>query len=134
MVAGPSNSGNFSPPGTQSFNFFLNNVSITNLDWVEGLKNMSLASDLPSTSHHPLPIAGPALELNPTSSMPVALIQDPSSPHSSSDSGYFLRSSLKKPMGGLGKGLSPIKKGRGRESFLAKAQSKAITDLREGKQ
>ena len=56
-----------------------------------------------------------------------------SSPESS-ESGYFLRSSLKKSGGGLGKDQQPVRKGRGRISHLSKAQLRAKADLREGKQ
>ena len=56
-----------------------------------------------------------------------------SSPETS-ESGYFLRSRLKKTGGGLGKEQQPGRKGRGRISHLSKAQSRAKADLREGKQ
>ena len=49
-------------------------------------------------------------------------------------SGYFLRSGKKNPLGGLGKYSLPVSRGRGRKSFLAKAQSRAQKDLTEGKQ
>ena len=51
-----------------------------------------------------------------------------------SESGYFLRSGKKIHYGGLGKDSLPVSCGRGRKSFLAKAQSRAQKDMTEGKQ
>ena len=50
------------------------------------------------------------------------------------DSGYFLQSCNKKGEGGLGKDPPSVRRGRGRISNLSKAQTKAMNELREGKQ
>ena len=53
------------------------------------------------------------------------------------DSGYNLRSSAKKcakkGVGGFGKGKSSVARGRGRISFLAKAQDRAMRDVHDGR-
>ena len=41
------------------------------------------------------------------------------------DSGYFLRSGKKVPLGGLGMDTPPVSRGRGRKYFLSKAQTRA---------
>ena len=72
-------------------------------------------------------------------SLPVEFVSpdreamSPSSHPESSDSGYFLRY-CSKYIGGLGLDPGQVPKGRGRKSFMAKAQSKEKKDLLEGKQ
>ena len=145
----------FSP----SFNLLLNQLTLVGHDWVEGLKNLSISglsfdgfvsskddwvrvsSSLGGIPDEPT--VEPSTEFSPLTSDPtLAPEPDPgrggedlilSSPESS-DSGYFLRSSLKKTGGGLGKEQQTVQKGRGRISHLSKAQSRAKADLREGKQ
>ena len=48
--------------------------------------------------------------------------------------GYNLRSSAKKGAGGFGRGKSSSARGRGRISFLAKAQDRAMLDVHDGRQ
>ena len=48
--------------------------------------------------------------------------------------GYNLRSSAKKGAGGLGRGKLPAARGRGRISFLARAQDRAMLDVHDGRQ
>lgn len=129
--------GSYSIPLSLSIKFFLNHVSLFGMDWVEGLKNLSLSSRPPRTSNS-LPIflvasfEGLPISLDPD---PTVAEMDPNlSPLDSSDFGYFLRSSAKKASGGLGKGKNPTSKGRGRKLYLAKAQSKAKLDLQDGKE
>ena len=55
------------------------------------------------------------------------------SPSASMESGYFLRS-CHKPVQGLGKCSSSVRKGRGRKTNLSKAQSRAREDLLGGTQ
>ena len=145
----------FSP----SFNLLLNQYTLVGHDWVEGIKNLSISglsfdgfvsskddwvrvsSALGGIPDEPT--VEPSTEFSPLTSDPtLAPEPDPgrggedlglSSPETS-ESGYFLRSSLKKPGGGLGKDQEPLRKGRGRTSHLSKAQSWAMDDLREGKQ
>ena len=152
-------------PGNSSFSFspslslIINQCSLAGLDWVAGLKNLSL-SGLPcegftssgvnrvkvSEALEGIPVepsASPSSDFAPLlSDLSLAPEPDPgrgggaallSSPESS-ESGYFLRSSLKKSGGGLGKDQQPVRKGRGRISHLSKAQLRAKADLREGKQ
>ena len=49
-------------------------------------------------------------------------------------SGYNLRSSAKKGAGGFGRGKSLVARGRGRISFLAKSQDRAMMDVHDGRQ
>ena len=55
------------------------------------------------------------------------------SPQDSLESGYFLRS-CQKPVQGLGKNSSVVRKGKGRKTNLSKAQSRAKEDLLGGTQ
>ena len=55
------------------------------------------------------------------------------SPQDSLESGYFLRS-CQKPVQGLGKNSSVVRKGRGRKTNLSKAQSRAKEDMLGGTQ
>ena len=142
-----------------SLNLLLNQCTLVGHDWVERLKNLSLSglfdedlifskddragvsSDLVGVPVEPF--IEPSTEISPLSTDPsLTLEPDPgrgvevlgySSPETS-ESGYFLRSCLKKSGGGLGKDQQPVRKGRGRISHLSKAQSRAKNDLREGKQ
>ena len=82
-----------------------------------------------------IPFSATLVEVVNTSSPVPALIDNGSlKPHTSTDSGYFLRSGKKVITGGLGKDYHPVSRGRGRTSFLAKAQTRARRDLHEGKQ
>ena len=142
-----------------SINLLLNQCNLVGLDWVEGLKNLTLSGPsevgfLPSVedragvssslvnefkepSRDPLTdftikTAGPPIILEPDLGKGK---EDPdSSSPEDSESGYFLRSCKKKTGGGLGKDPLPVRKGRGRTSNFSKAQSRAKNDLREGKQ
>ena len=139
---------------------FLNNVSFLGFDWIEGLRNFSLAGQngiplsipvhpviaevdsgvgthaaLDTTAFDPDPLLVmadfPIIELEPE---PVSHLEEPCpSPTDSADSGYFLRSS-QKPSLGLGKNSLPVRRGWGRKTNLFKAQSRAKEDLLGGKQ
>ena len=155
---GHPNPGKSSFTFSPSINLLLNQCSLAGLDWVEGLKNLSF-SGLPfdgsvaskfNREWVPSALGGvtdepcAALETVISPLMPdTSLLPEPdpgrggedlpTSPETS-ESGYFLRSSLKKKGGGLGKEQLSERKGRGRHSHLSKAQSRAMADLREGKQ
>ena len=117
-----------------SLNLFANNVTLSGLDWVEGLKNLTISSQLtPAT----LPISTIYLEESLIPVKPNPIIDDinyPLSPLDSLDSRYFLRSFSKTTSEGLGKDTNMASKGRGRKTFISKAQSKAKKDLLEVKQ
>ena len=107
-------------------------LNVSGLDWVEGLKNLSLS---PQPNALPSPISTAFVE-EPPSETVLEPSFSKSSPISteSSDSGYLIRSCSKRNHGGLGKDSVGTSKGRGRKSHLAKAQSRARMDLLEGKQ
>ena len=95
------------------------------------LRNLAI-SPLPLSVSTPSTAA--SLEEVPPLPMVVAEIEDePPTQPTSATTGYFLRSG-KNHLGGLGKDSLPVPRGRGRKSFLAKAQSRAQKDLSEGKQ
>jgi len=131
------------------FNVIVKHFVAMNLDWVEGMRNLSIED--PTGHFNNLPINtltdGPVTHLEAVTPV-LAVIEGPpgeelisekiaTPPHSqdeSSDSGYFLRSCKKISTGGLGKDLPQARNKRGRKSNLHKAQSRARLDLVEGKQ
>jgi len=142
-----------------SINFMLNQCTMVGLDWMEGLKNLSISGpteegfvaslggrggDLklkvgsvtepnvePSASKAFLIEEAPPI-LEPDPGIEAEGMADPSP--ANDEAGYFLRSRTKKGEGGLGKDPPSVRRGRGRISNLSKAQSKAVRDLRDGKQ
>jgi len=145
----PQNMGTPSFSFNAVFNVFVKHFFALNLDWVEGLRTLSMED--PSGHIKNLPITplsdGPVSQLEAVSPV-LALIEGPPGEESiteeiatpplsedeSSDSGYFLRSCKKISGGGLAKDLPPARNKRGRKSNLHKAQSRARMDLVEGKQ
>ena len=156
---GPSIQGTSTYSLSPSINFLLNQCTLVGLDWVEGLKNLSISGPsifgyLPSVVDRAgastILVDDVSEPIHELSSANTHLLEDPpnilepnpgkgavdpgySSPETS-ESGYFLQSCNKKPGGGLGKDPVPVRKGRGRISHFSKAQSRAKNDLREGKQ
>ena len=59
-------------PLSSSFKFFLNNVTLSGVDWVEGLRKLSLSPPLPCSSS-PLSI----LPATPSEGLPLTLDPDP---------------------------------------------------------
>ena len=123
-------------PSTSSFslslsiNLFANNLNVSGLDWVGGLKKLTLPLELLS------PISVACIEEPPSVSVlePFLLEQfPPCFPPESTDSGYFLCSCTKGPYEGLGKAIVGTPRGSGRISHFEKAQTRARTDLLEGK-
>jgi len=132
-----------------AFNVFVKHFSVMNLDWVEGLRTLSIED--PSGHIKNLPLTPPSDGLVPhleVEAPVLALIEGPPGEDSineeiatpplsqdeSSDSGYFLRSCKKISNGGLGKDIPPARSKRGRKSNLHKAQSRARMELVDGKQ
>ena len=73
-----------------SLNLFANNVTLSSLDWVEGLKNLTISSRLTVST---LPIPTASLEESPLPADPDPIISDVNSPLSPTDLsnyGYFL--------------------------------------------
>ena len=103
------------------------------MDWmVEKLRNLAL-SPLPVVASTPLSAA--ILEEVPINASVSENIEEGSSKQITNvSSGYFLRSGTKHPLGGIGKDPPLGPRGRGRKSFLAKAQMRAKVDLSERKQ
>ena len=116
-------------PGTSYFslslsiNLFANNLNVSGLDWVGGLKNLTLSSN-PLELLSPIYVA--CIEEPPFVSVlePFLLEQfPPCFPPESTDSGYFLHFCTKGPFGGLGKATVRTPRGRGRISHFEKAQT-----------
>jgi len=131
------------------FNVFVKHFSVMNRDWVEGLRTLSIED--PSGHFKSLPVITPSdglvshleavtpglalIEGPPGEDSIIEEIATPPLPQDeSSDSGYFLRSSNKVSIGGLGKVTPPARSKRGRKSNLHKAQCRARMDLVDGKQ
>ena len=112
------------------FHLFTRQLNVSGIDWVEGLKKLSLNSiEIRS------PISATIVEEPPIGSVLEPVLHDSvHSPIESSDSSYFLRSCTKGGSGGLGRNPAASARGRGRVSLLAKAQSRAKKDVLEGKQ
>ena len=98
----------------------------------EKLRNLAI-SPLPLVESTPSTAA--ILEEIPINSLDPAEIEE-GSPNlaTTAFSSYFLSSGTKIHPGGIGKDSLPMSRGRGRKSFMAKAQSRAQKDLSEGKQ
>ena len=124
--------------GTSSFTLppyiklFANHLNVAGLDWVDGLKKLTLNPiELRS------PIFAAFVEEPPPGPILEPILQDlvsPCSPIESSDLGYFLCSCTKFSSAGLGKDPLGTIRGRGRISHLVKAQSRAKKYVLEGKQ
>jgi len=132
-----------------AFNVFVKRFSVMNLDWVEGLRTLTIEDPSGLIKNFSLTPPSDGLVTHPEAEAPVlALIEGPPregsineeivtpplSQDESSDSGYFLRSCKKISNGGLGKDIPPARSKRGRKSNLHKAQSRARMDLVDGKQ
>ena len=145
---------------TPNVNLIMKNVSFFGLDWIEGLRKLSLSGrTVPPLPHH-VPFLTAEDELGKDSSFapvltervsdPFPVLEEPPSsmlesepksppeescpsPSESTESIHFLRSSTK-TVSGLGKVSSPVRRSRGRKKNLSKAQSRAREDLLEGKQ
>jgi len=163
-VADPRGSPNPGTPSytlSPSVNLFMNSVSFLGNDWIEGLQKLSLAGPSGSVvsrlctnyvGKEPLgltpcldyPSVSPPVDCTSVVGVLPHVLIDPDpgdssdegllSPSDSLESGYFLRSCKKASSAGLGKSAPPGRKGRGRKSYLQKAQSRARVDLLEGKQ
>ena len=126
----------FSAPRTPSFtlpssiNLFTRHLNVSVIDWVEGLKKLSLNS----IELQP-PISAAIIEKSPSGLVIEPTLPDSiCSPTESSDSGYFLRSCTKGGTRGLGRNPVGATRGRGHVSHLARAQSRAKKDVQDGKQ
>ena len=112
-----------------SIHLFTRHLNVSVLDWVEGLKKLSL-----NTIEIRSPISAVIVEEPPIGSVLEPVLQDSvHSPTKSSNSGYFLLSYIKGGFGGLGRNLAASARGRGRVSHLAKVQSHDKKDIMEGK-
>ena len=95
------------PPLSHSIKFFMNNVSFSGLEWVEGIKNLLITPHPPSTPppfivFPPSPLEEVSPPLDPD---PAPCEEDSTSPPpESSNSGYFHHSGTKLGTEGLGKG------------------------------
>ena len=128
FLVGTSGTPSFSLPS--SIHLFTKHLSVSGIDWVEGLKKLSLNS----IEFHP-PISAAIVEEPPFGPVLEPVLPDSvSSPTESSDTRYFLRSCTKGGSGGLGRNPAVSTRGRGGVSHLAKAQSQAKKDVLEGKQ
>ena len=112
-----------------SINLFTRQLNVSGIDWVEGLKKLSLNSfEIRS------PISATIIEEHPIGLVLEPVLHDSVySPSESSKSGYFLRSCTKGGSGGLGRNPAAFARARGRVSHFAKAQSRAKKDVLEGK-